>query len=85
MKSSQADPAVCVEICGDGIRVTSTIACDDGNTNDGDGCSSSCTVETGWTCKYGSSNHADVCIKNDAITYTLKNLENESSFYNDYY
>ncbi len=24
--------------------------CDDGNTNNGEGCSSTCTAETGWTC-----------------------------------
>ena len=25
--------------------------CDDGNMLDGDGCSSSCAVETGWVCE----------------------------------
>ena len=24
--------------------------CDDGNTEDGDGCSATCAVESGWTC-----------------------------------
>ncbi len=27
--------------------------CDDGNTDDGDGCSSTCRVESGWTCPSG--------------------------------
>lgn len=39
----------CNPICGDGL-IKGTEACDDSNTNSGDGCSNSCTVETGWTC-----------------------------------
>lgn len=35
--------------CGDGNR-TSDEACDDGNHDDGDGCSSLCTVEDGFIC-----------------------------------
>ena len=27
-----------------------TESCEDGNLFDGDGCSSSCIIETGWTC-----------------------------------
>lgn len=35
----------CSEICGDGFLVTnSTTNCDDGNTVNGDGCSSACTT-----------------------------------------
>ncbi|HNT28429.1 MAG TPA: DUF4215 domain-containing protein, partial [bacterium] len=36
-------------VCGDGYE-TGSEACDDHNTNDGDGCSSLCAVEGGWTC-----------------------------------
>ena len=32
----------CKEICGDGLVLED--ACDDGNTNNNDGCSSTCTV-----------------------------------------
>lgn len=32
----------CRDLCGDGVVITSQ--CDDGNTLNGDGCSSSCTV-----------------------------------------
>ena len=39
-----------MEICGDGIRPTELHACDDGNTQDGDGCSQSCTIEFGFKC-----------------------------------
>jgi fibro-slime domain-containing protein len=36
-------------VCGDGV-VAGNEQCDDGNTNSGDGCSSTCAVETGYTC-----------------------------------
>ncbi|MGC4093043.1 MAG: DUF4215 domain-containing protein [Polyangiaceae bacterium] len=39
----------CDSICGDGQRFSDE-ACDDGNTFDGDGCSSQCVVEAGFTC-----------------------------------
>ncbi len=37
------------EVCGDGALDPGE-ACDDGNTRDGDGCSTSCAVEAGFTC-----------------------------------
>jgi fibro-slime domain-containing protein len=37
------------QICGDGI-LQSPEQCDDGNTISGDGCSSTCMVETGYVC-----------------------------------
>lgn len=33
---------------GDGIKPNDEHECDDGNTIDGDGCSSECTVEVGF-------------------------------------
>ena len=36
-------------VCGDGI-VNGTEVCDDDNTAANDGCSATCTEETGWTC-----------------------------------
>ena len=39
----------CSSQCGDGI-VVGDEECDDGNTDNFDGCSSSCVVEVGWTC-----------------------------------
>ena len=53
---------VCKDVCGDGKRILKTTKCDDGNTIDGDGCSSSCTIEANWTCSGGSETTADVCI-----------------------
>jgi cysteine-rich repeat protein len=58
------------EKCGNGIsNETSWLpsgtavveGCDDGNTTNGDGCSSSCTVETGWACSGSPSMCAPVC------------------------
>ncbi len=39
----------CEISCGNG-DINSGEECDDGNTDDGDGCSSACTIETGWNC-----------------------------------
>ncbi len=45
--------------CGDGV-VDAGETCDDHNSQPGDGCSSTCTVEPGWTCKNNPGN-ASVC------------------------
>lgn len=37
-------------LCGNG-KVEGAETCDDGNTLDGDGCSSRCKTESGWDCK----------------------------------
>jgi len=39
----------CKSACGDGQRFSDE-ACDDGNTFNGDGCSSACKIELGFTC-----------------------------------
>ena len=39
----------CVVLCGNGI-IDPGEQCDDGNTNSGDGCSLTCTLEAGWEC-----------------------------------
>ncbi len=46
--------------CGDGL-ITGSEECDDGNTSDGDGCSSTCVVEAGWTCSGEPSDCEPVC------------------------
>ncbi len=44
------DTTACVNwVCGNGV-VEGDEACDDGDTDGGDGCSATCTVETGWIC-----------------------------------
>jgi cysteine-rich repeat protein len=73
VKECSTCPATCAKavtvkceysgICGDGFRRHSSIEeCDDGNMEDGDGCSSSCKIEKGWLCDGGSWNSADSCI-----------------------
>jgi uncharacterized repeat protein (TIGR01451 family) len=47
-----------VAVCGDGL-ITSIEQCDQGNTTNGDGCSSVCTVEPGWQC----SGQPSVCVR----------------------
>jgi fibro-slime domain-containing protein len=52
----------CTSTCGDGVVMPAQPdgpvmpggACDDGNTNNGDGCASSCTVEPGYQCQQAS-------------------------------
>lgn len=39
----------CNSVCGDGVKAASE-ACDDGNTQNGDGCSSNCTIESAYYC-----------------------------------
>jgi cysteine-rich repeat protein len=52
--------AECNEICGDGLNF-GILECDDGNTIDGDGCSSHCKLELNWDCFGGSPTSADNC------------------------
>ena len=57
----EGDGKSCHPVCGDG-RVMPGEPCDDGNRLDSDGCSSSCTVEEGFSCPAPpSSDLASVC------------------------
>ena len=51
--------STCQEKCGDGMKFV--LPCDDGNNNDGDGCSRDCHVEPGYTCAGGSATSLDNC------------------------
>ena len=46
--------------CGDGI-IAGTEQCDDGDTTAGDGCSATCTVESGWSCSGQPSQCHTIC------------------------
>lgn len=48
-QTSSASSGSSAALCGNGA-LNATEQCDDGNTQDGDGCDRLCTVETGWTC-----------------------------------
>ena len=56
-------------VCGDGVR-ESFEACDDGNGNNGDGCSQFCQVEPGYNCSSVGWNTISIVI---LCTYMLKN------------
>ena len=47
--SISAGQTKCFEVWGDSIKV-GIEQCDDGNTVSSDGCSSTCTIESGWVC-----------------------------------
>lgn len=64
---------VCREICGDGITVTKQYECDDGNKNDGDGCSKDCKVEPGfWKCINGDDKTPHTCYDYRSIGFTIE-------------
>ncbi|CAI2386605.1 unnamed protein product [Moneuplotes crassus] len=51
----------CVTTCGDGKRAGSE-ECDDANTSGTtDGCSASCTIDSGWECHNGNPTTQDTC------------------------
>lgn len=47
-------------VCGDGA-IGGSEACDDGDTDAGDGCSAACAIEHGWTCSGAPSVCATTC------------------------
>src|SRR5690606_25373655 len=65
---------ICTSSCGDGLVLGEE--CDDGNTLDGDGCSSTCEEEPGYTCTNESTSgecerspHTSECIMRIPVTY----------------
>lgn len=56
-----SDPTLCTTVCGDGIVMSFAEQCDDGNTISGDGCSSSCIIETFFTCS-NTTNSPSLCL-----------------------
>lgn len=51
---------VVINTCGDGF-ILGLEACDDGNDDDGDGCSALCAVEAGWTCNGEPTTCTPIC------------------------
>lgn len=51
----------CEEECGDGRRPGATHECDDGNTENGDGCDSFCRIEPNYSCEGGAASSEDFC------------------------
>ena len=50
----------CEEICGDGLDYGFN-ECEDGNKEDGDGCSSQCKIETNYKCVRGTYTSKGSC------------------------
>jgi cysteine-rich repeat protein len=61
----------CNEICGDGLLIK--YQCDDGNRRNGDGCSSNCLIEQGWTCTNSSS--GSQCLLTSPLSMTLQKVQ----------
>jgi cysteine-rich repeat protein len=51
---------IVTQVCGNGA-LESPEVCDDGNTSGGDGCSSQCKIDPGWSCTYDTSLRRSVC------------------------
>jgi cysteine-rich repeat protein len=69
---------VCVSKCGNGIREESIgESCDDFNMISEDGCSSTCQVEDGFTCLYGSLLRNDECFFRPIVTLESNTETNE--------
>ena len=66
--------------CGDGVLQTIE-RCDDGNFISGDGCSSSCGVERGWTCSGEPSICHTTC--GDGIVAGIEKCDDGNGFDND--
>ena len=60
--------SLCVLLCGNG-KVNTEVGetCDDGNLVNGDGCSGSCSVESGWSC----AGEPSVCCSSEKTLCTL--------------
>ena len=73
---NNATSGKCSAKCGDGIYVSAEQGCDDNNTDNFDGCSSTCTVETGFDCSGSPSS----CFYKQTVTLSLKSqkMENEN-------
>ncbi|KRX07487.1 Insulin-like growth factor binding protein, N-terminal [Pseudocohnilembus persalinus] len=82
-ENDPTDSTNCLEICGDGLVVSTQFECDDGNTENGDGCSSTCTIEEGYTCEGGNQYQLSICQKNwGYINYRVTESDSQETFYN---
>ena len=69
----------CGEICGDGLSMGEN-KCDDGNSLDGDGCSSQCQIEDGYICFGGNYNSPDKCKDISPPTIQHSSLSNTTQY-----
>ena len=64
-----SETQTCLEVCGDGLLFN--LECDDGNTEDGDGCSSECKIEDNFTCSGGSASTPSACSYSGSVLFNL--------------
>ena len=64
-------------ICGNGIRDPDE-QCDDGNDNNYDGCSSSCTIEVNYLCVIDPQTSKDICYQDTPLTAELNYIAHSS-------
>ncbi|MFH1503504.1 MAG: hypothetical protein ABIE36_02515, partial [Candidatus Diapherotrites archaeon] len=69
--SCSGDCGIC---CGNGV-INSGEVCDDGDTSSGDGCSSSCTVEAGYSCTTSNPSTCTLCAINSAYWSPSSGIE----------
>ncbi len=72
--------------CGDGVvDALHAEVCDDGNTDSGDGCTPTCTVQTGWTCDAGAPSQCllGTMVMINAGTFTMGSPSTEQGRDND--
>lgn len=55
------------------------LPCDDGNVIDGDGCSSTCQIETDYACLNGTTTTPSVCCYNGTIAVSVSNAIKDPS------
>lgn len=64
--SAAFDVRIDKSLCGDGV-ISGTETCDDGGTTAGNGCSATCTIETGFVCNGTPSTCTDISTCTTAI------------------
>ena len=72
--SATPPASVCLSSCGNGLLNPVTEQCDDGGTAGGNGCSSTCTIELGYTCS-GTHNQTCVTTCTDGIKAAIENCD----------
>lgn len=63
LQSCMVNTPAAASICGDAKHNPADEECDDGNKENGDGCSTTCTVENGWFCHLSMPNGAHTCLQ----------------------
>ncbi|CAK77394.1 unnamed protein product (macronuclear) [Paramecium tetraurelia] len=77
------DGSQCRNICGDGVLIEQLEKCDDGNSQNNDGCSDICQVEQNWKCQ--QENNISLCSYIIQPKIVLTKLKKTNYDYEDKY